>query len=235
MTADVSIKVMQKKSVTSTRAPRNPSAQPGDRIGVTSRCLGNDHDISVAGSWRDVKLPFTTKKTYPLQTCYEHNMLSLFHAVCLKVLVFFMFKLIPDRISNDTDDIFVNQQNTNYPNYAKPTIPNIIKNSANIKNHNNTLCKSMSTNFKILHQNIRRLFHKTDEFLYSITLTSPHVLCLTEHHLWTEELEMINLTNYILGAQYCRHSYKQGGVSIFVSRDIQFHPIDLNTLIKRKT
>ena len=66
-------------------APRNTSAQPGNQYGVTSRCLGNDHDISVAGSWRDV----TLQKTYPLQTRYEHNMLSLLHAVCLKVLVFF--------------------------------------------------------------------------------------------------------------------------------------------------
>ena len=85
LTTDVSIKVMQEKSVTSARAPRNTSAQRGDRFGVTSRCLGTDHDISVAGSWRDV----TLQKTYPLQTCYEHNMLSLLHAVCLKVLVFF--------------------------------------------------------------------------------------------------------------------------------------------------
>ena len=76
--------------MTSTCAPRNTSAQPGDRYGVTSRCLGNDHDIIVAGSWRDVTLPLRkTKQTYPLQTCYEHNMLPLLHAVCLKVLVFF--------------------------------------------------------------------------------------------------------------------------------------------------
>ena len=73
--------------MTSARAPRNTSAQPGDRYGVTSRCLGNDHDISVAGSRRDVTLPL--RKTYPLQTCYEHIMLSLLHTVCLKVLVFF--------------------------------------------------------------------------------------------------------------------------------------------------
>ena len=61
----------------------NTSAQPGDGYCVTSRCLGNDHDISVAGSWRDV----TLQKTYSLQTCYEHNMLSLLHAVCLKVFL----------------------------------------------------------------------------------------------------------------------------------------------------
>ena len=79
--------------MTSARAPRNTSAQPRDRYGVTSRCLGNDHDISAAGSWRDVTLPLRKKKTYPLQTCYEHNMLSLLHAVCLKVLVFFIYYL----------------------------------------------------------------------------------------------------------------------------------------------
>jgi len=33
-----------------------------------------------------------TKQTYPLETCYEHNMLPLLHAVCLKVLVFFFFR-----------------------------------------------------------------------------------------------------------------------------------------------
>jgi hypothetical protein len=48
------------------------------------------------------------------------------------------------------------------------------------------------------------------------------------------ELETINLTHYVLGAQYCHHSYKQGGVSIFVSRDIQFHPIDLKYFNKEK-
>jgi hypothetical protein len=79
--------------------------------------------------------------------------------------------------------------------------------------------------FKILHQNI---LHKTDEFLTSVTQTSPHVLCLTEHHLRAEELESINLGQCTLGAQYCRQFYKQGGVSIYVSSDIQFYPINLN-------
>ena len=37
LTTDVSMKVMRKKSVTSARSPRNTSAQPGDRYGVTSR------------------------------------------------------------------------------------------------------------------------------------------------------------------------------------------------------
>ena len=89
--------------MTSARAPRNTSAQPGDRYGVTSRCLGNDHDISVAGSLRDVTLPLrNTKQTYPLQICYEHNMLPLLHTVCLKVLVFFLLLSSPKSYSNIT-------------------------------------------------------------------------------------------------------------------------------------
>jgi exonuclease III len=88
--------------------------------------------------------------------------------------------------------------------------------------------------FKILHQNIRGILHKSDEFLTSVTQTSPHVICLTEHHLRTEELESINLGQYTLGAQYCRQFYKQGGVSIYVSSDIQVYPINLNHFNKEK-
>jgi hypothetical protein len=52
---------------------------------------------------------------------------------------------------------------------------------------------------------------------------------LSEHHLQAEELENINLGQYIrtFGALYCRLFNKQGGVSIYVSRDIQFHPINI--------
>jgi hypothetical protein len=52
-------------------------------------------------AWRHVA--FTgEKKTYPLQTCYEHNMLSLLHAVCFKVLVFFVLVSALQNIQNET-------------------------------------------------------------------------------------------------------------------------------------
>ena len=40
-----------------------------------------------------------------------------------------------------------------------------------------------NTNWTIFHQNIRGLYNKTDELVNSWTTVSPHILCLTEHHL----------------------------------------------------
>ena len=58
-----------------------------------STCTAQNVGAATRSIWRDVTLPLQKKrkKTYPLQTCYEHNTLSLLHAVCLKVLVFFLY------------------------------------------------------------------------------------------------------------------------------------------------
>ena len=70
-----------------------------------STCIAQHVVATRRSIWRDVTLPWQrpryqrswfmawrhvpfTKKTYPLQTCYEHNMLLLLNAVCLNVLVF---------------------------------------------------------------------------------------------------------------------------------------------------
>ena len=37
-----------------------------------------------------------------------------------------------------------------------------------------------------------------------------------------------------MGAYFCRQSYKQGGVSVFVSKDIQFYAITLKKYVKEK-
>jgi hypothetical protein len=66
---------------------------------------------------------------------------------------------------------------------------NILNNCNNLNNFNNPNNFNNSNNFKILHQNIRGIFHKTDELLTSLVDTSPHILCLTEHHLQFDELK----------------------------------------------
>ena len=62
----------------------------------------------------------------------------------------------------------------------------------------------------------------------------PHILCLTERHLQSSEILNIHLENYSLGAYFCRRSLKQGGVSIFVSNDLQIQDIDLQLSVKEK-
>jgi exonuclease III len=56
----------------------------------------------------------------------------------------------------------------------------------------------------------------------------PQVICLTEHHLTTEQISTIKLDQYTLGASFCRQTYKHGGTCIYVSKDIQFHAINLD-------
>jgi hypothetical protein len=50
-----------------------------------------------------------------------------------------------------------------------------------------------TTKFMLLHQNIWGIFNKIDEFLISLSSNAPHVICLTEHHLMTEQIGNANL------------------------------------------
>jgi hypothetical protein len=49
-----------------------------------------------------------------------------------------------------------------------------------------------------------------------------------------EEISTINLGQYTLGAHYCRRNFKQGGVSIFILKNILFDVIDLKQFNKEK-
>jgi hypothetical protein len=76
------------------------------------------------------------------------------------------------------------------------------------------------TDFKVFHQNIRGLVNKVDEILLSLSNTNPQVLCISEHHLESEQICLINLEQYTLGTYYCRKHFKMGGVSIFTLKKI---------------
>jgi hypothetical protein len=49
-----------------------------------------------------------------------------------------------------------------------------------------------------------------------------------------EEINIINLDQYTLGAQYCRTHLKQGGVSIFALDGVETDVIDLSESCKEK-
>jgi hypothetical protein len=63
--------------------------------------------------------------------------------------------------------------------------------------------KHYTNNFTILHQNVRGLKNKIDEFLISLPQSEPQVICITEHHLQNEEIDSVNFGHYILGSAFC--------------------------------
>jgi len=91
-----------------------------------------------------------------------------------------------------------------------------------------------SRNFTIYHQNIRGISSKIDEFQVSLYHNRPQVICLTEHHLKTEEITNINLDQYKLGTFFCRQEYKGGGVCIYISQSFQCSKINLEKYHKEK-
>ena len=89
--------------------------------------------------------------------------------------------------------------------------------------------QSLRTNpIKIFHQNIRGLRNKTNELYCHLLQDIPHILCLSEHHLTEPELQLTHLTNYSLGASYCRKTFLKGGVSIFVYGNLKYKAINLD-------
>jgi hypothetical protein len=59
---------------------------------------------------------------------------------------------------------------------------------------------------------------KRDELKSSTSPNSPHILCLSEHHLKKFELDQINIDGYRHGAAYCRQVVKRGTVCVFVQK-----------------
>ena len=119
------------------------------------------------------------------------------------------------------------------PICSKPNCDVVHKNHNHLPNNlPHDYCKA--NNLRIFHQNIRGISHKIDRLLISLLHNAPHVLWLTEHHVWTEEVEKVNLGQYTLGAQFCRQSYKQGGVSMFPNTSSLILLTLINT-IERKT
>jgi hypothetical protein len=81
---------------------------------------------------------------------------------------------------------------------------------------------------QIFHQNIRGLGNKSNELYCHLHHVLPHILCLWEHFLSESKLKLIHLSNYSLGANYCRKTFLKGGVSLFVYRNLKYNPINID-------
>jgi hypothetical protein len=53
-------------------------------------------------------------------------------------------------------------------------------------------------------------------------------ICLTEHHLSNEEMTLLSIDNYILGAYYSRKCYRKGGTCIFVCNSLKYAAVNLD-------
>jgi hypothetical protein len=62
--------------------------------------------------------------------------------------------------------------------------------------------------------------------------TTPHIICITEHHLKDYEIDNTHLLSYKLAAKYSRTKLKHGGVSIYIHETLNFTNINLQKYSK---
>jgi exonuclease III len=86
----------------------------------------------------------------------------------------------------------------------------------------------------IFHKNIRGINNKIDEILKAIATNPSHILCFTEHHLNSYQLDNILFQNYKLGANFCMEMYKNGRVCIYIHEPFQFSNINVHNFCKEK-
>jgi hypothetical protein len=88
--------------------------------------------------------------------------------------------------------------------------------------------------FKNYHHNIRGLKGKINELMLPLLTKAPHFICLTEHQLKNYEIDATPISNYKLGAKYCRNKFKNGGVCIYIQEALKFTNINLQKHCKEQ-
>jgi hypothetical protein len=87
----------------------------------------------------------------------------------------------------------------------------------------------------VYHQNTRDLSNKREELIIFLSPNFPQVLCLTEHHPKDSEIYSTFIDQYKLGAKFCRKSFKNGGLSIFVHNTLQCTNINQMNFVMKNT
>jgi len=86
--------------------------------------------------------------------------------------------------------------------------------------HSNTYKQDYSCNLKVYHQIVWGLKGKLNLLSSSLYFDLTHVVCLTEHHLKDQEMDLASIEHYKLSATFCRQQYKNGGTCILVHESI---------------
>jgi hypothetical protein len=87
--------------------------------------------------------------------------------------------------------------------------------SNRLNNKEGKSCASQNY-LKIYHQNIYGLKSKINGLLSSLYPNLPHIICISEHHLWCAEIDNIVMENYKTGASFYRRYAMKGGTCIFI-------------------
>jgi hypothetical protein len=103
--------------------------------------------------------------------------------------------------------------------------------SSNHENSNNNLLENSDNHkkqvFKIYHQNICGLQLKMDELVASLYPDLPDILCISEHHLKSMQIQLILSEEYNLCTEFCRQSFHKGGVCMYILKRFSFSVINL--------
>jgi hypothetical protein len=91
-----------------------------------------------------------------------------------------------------------------------------------------------NNNLMLLHQGIRSLNNKIDEFSNFTSTNPPQLLYFSEHPLKSYQLDKVLIQSYNLGAKFCRNIFKNGGVCISTHGSIHFSGINVFDFCKEK-
>ena len=62
----------------------------------------------------------------------------------------------------------------------------------------------------------------------------PQVMCFSEHHMTEYNLNLLDISNYTLGAGLCHQTYQKGGVCIYIRKELHYRSIDLTRYCEEK-
>ena len=94
----------------------------------------------------------------------------------------------------------------------------------------------MDESLILIHQNIRGISSKINEFTSMLTLEhiNPQIICFSKHHMSKSNLNSLNISNYNLSTGFCRQTYRKGGICIYVREDICYRSLDLTRYCEEK-
>ena len=75
--------------------------------------------------------------------------------------------------------------------------------------------------FSIVHQNVQCINNKLLELRVFLSDIKCDIFCVSEHSAKKEQIQSINIDGYTLNSYYCRNTFKNGEVCIYIKNNRQ--------------